>query len=271
MKCKRAVTGACIFDIPGPDGTAKASKLEEKLQDVFEGREEIKIRRPTKMAEMRISEFDDSVNTTDIARAISGIGGCGIFEVKVGAIKIAPNGLGTVWLRCPLTVANKVIEGGRVNIGWSKARAVMLDVRPLQCFRCMEVGHVRQNCKSKVDRRTLCYRCGQPGHIAQVCNAEVPRCAVCADAGKPAVYRAGGKACPFVRGGNKKPPSRMGPGLTNKKATQEDTRAKGKTPSPQITDSEDEARQKKRMRIEKEQTATEPNRKEGEVEDPARI
>lgn len=133
----------------------------------------------------------------------------------------------------------------------------------------MEVGHVQQNCKSSVDRRTLCYRCGQPGQIAQVCTAVVPKCAVCADTGKPAEHRAGGKACQMVRGGVKKPPTKAGPATgTRVVATIE-----GSKRGPQVQgspDRQEEGRENKRMRIGKAMATYESSNMEEVVEDLAK-
>ncbi|KZC08955.1 hypothetical protein WN55_11418, partial [Dufourea novaeangliae] len=65
---------------------------------------------------------------------------------------------------------------------WSSARVEVLAARPLRSFRCLEEGHVRQNCPSDADRGGRCYSCGGTGHVARDC-AEAPRCPVCADLG----------------------------------------------------------------------------------------
>lgn len=117
MRCKRAVTGACLFVISGPDNADKAKKLEEKLLGIFHDKEGIKIARPTKMAELRVSELDDSVSQRDIILAVTRDGKCDSKDVKVEEIRAAPNGTGIAWLRCPLTAANKIVGVRRITIG----------------------------------------------------------------------------------------------------------------------------------------------------------
>lgn len=73
------------------------------------------------------------------------------------------------------------------------ARVQILEARPLQCFRCLEGGHVRATCGG-VDRSTRCYRCGDLGHKAQNCSAQLC-CPVCTDLGRPANHRAGSRVC----------------------------------------------------------------------------
>ncbi|XP_029178739.1 serine/arginine-rich splicing factor RS2Z33-like [Nylanderia fulva] len=78
----------------------------------------------------------------------------------------------------------------------------MLEARPLQCYKCLEGGHVRARCPNNTDRSGRCYRCGEKGHAARNCTADV-KCPVCADKGLPANHRAGGKACTPVHKGKR--------------------------------------------------------------------
>lgn len=103
-----------------------------------------------------------------------------------------------VWVQCPLSAANRIVEKGKIQIGWINTRVTLLEPRPLQCFRCLERGHVRDQCKSDVDRSRRCYRCGKEGHKAQQCD-DAPKCPMCADLGRPANHRAGNKACTSAR------------------------------------------------------------------------
>lgn len=110
------------------------------MHSLFKGNEEIKIARPIKTAELRIKGLDDSVIAGEVAQAVAKSGGCTVTEVKTRTVSRAPNGLGTIWVRCPLTAANKVAVLGHIRIGWASARTELLDVRPLQCFKCLEEG-----------------------------------------------------------------------------------------------------------------------------------
>jgi len=37
-----------------------------------------------------------------------------------------------------LAAANKIIKGGTLRLGWTKARMEMLSKRPTQCFKCLQ-------------------------------------------------------------------------------------------------------------------------------------
>lgn len=195
---KRALTGALTFEFGGPNGQAQADKVADKLRELFNNKEGIRVSRPIKMAELRVRDLEDSIKPDEIKYVITQEGDCHHEEVKVGQVRRGNNGLGVAWIQCPVNAANKIIEKGRIQIGWTSARITLLEPRPLQCFRCLEGGHVRSQCKSNIDRSQRCYRCGKEGHKAQKCE-DTPRCPVCADLGRPAGHRAGNKACTSAR------------------------------------------------------------------------
>ncbi|XP_011878926.1 PREDICTED: uncharacterized protein LOC105568124 [Vollenhovia emeryi] len=195
LRPRRAQTGAIILEISGENAKEKADSLADKMRAVIGDREGVKVTRPAKMAELRIRDLDDSVTVTDVKEAVAEAGGCAPTEVKTGEVKPAPNGLGTIWAQCPLAAAKKAAAAGRVKIGWVRARLELLENRPLICFRCLERGHVRAQCRGK-DRSEICCRCGEAGHKASTCRAE-PKCPVCSEKGLPANHKAGNKACPL--------------------------------------------------------------------------
>nr|XP_034192190.1 uncharacterized protein LOC117609686 [Osmia lignaria] len=106
------------------------------------------------MGEMRLSGLDDSVSPVVVAAALAAVGGCGPADVKVGEILISPARLGTVWAKCPLTALSKLAASGRMA-------PPALSARSLQCFRCLEKGHVRQKCTCEVDQSDCCYVYGE--------------------------------------------------------------------------------------------------------------
>ncbi|KMQ85265.1 gag-pol polyprotein [Lasius niger] len=202
VRIKRAITGALIFEIPGKESAKLADTLATNLRKVFVGRKEVRVKRPTKMAELRLRGLEDSITPQEIATAVAINGGCEPEEVKVGDIQMSPNGISTVWVRCPLYAANKVVAADRIQmgwIGWTLVAAQLLDNRPLQCFKCLEGGHVRKRCPNNVDRSRLCYRCGAEGHEAKSCREA--HCIVCKAKNLPANHRSGGKACPSIKKG----------------------------------------------------------------------
>jgi len=106
-------------------------------------------------------------------------------------------------VRCPLEAAIRVAEQGRLAVE-SSAPVELLRRRPLQCFRCLAVRHVRTRCPSQIDRSGACHNCGHDAHVARTCR--VPsNCPVCSERGLDAAHRAGSKGCRLV------PPGRFSP------------------------------------------------------------
>ena len=193
LKFRTAATGARILELPGDSGAEKANSLAAKLRETL-GEEMVRVHRPEKCAELRILDLDDSVTKEEVVKAAAKVGDCPPDTIKAGEIKRNLRGVGTIWLRCPVLTAKKLTEHGRLLVGWTSARVRLLEPRPLQCFRCLETGHVGAKCTAEVDRSDLCFRCGRPGHRAAHCSAD-PHCPICETAEKPANHRLGSNDC----------------------------------------------------------------------------
>lgn len=118
MGVKRAITGAQIFEIGGPNNAQKADALAAKMRGVLKDKEGVKITRPTQTAELRVRDLDDSVRCKDVARAVSSAGGCPFETVKVGEMRTFGRSLGTAWVRCPAATANRMVAAKKLRIGW---------------------------------------------------------------------------------------------------------------------------------------------------------
>ena len=193
VRFKTTATGARILELPGAASGDKADSLAQKLREVFNA-DTVKVSRPTKTAEMRVMDLDDSVQPKDVEEAIAQAGECPIDSVKSSGIHRDARSLGLAWVRCPVAAAKKIAEKGRVLVGWVSAKVRLLDAKPFRCFRCLEEGHVRAQCSSVIDRSDICYRCGQVGHKAGGCSV-APHCTICAAANRAADHRLGGPAC----------------------------------------------------------------------------
>ncbi|KAL0829497.1 hypothetical protein ABMA28_004257 [Loxostege sticticalis] len=211
LRFSKAKTGGKILEIPGATSGDKADAFASKLREVLPA-EIVRVTRPTKTVDIRLSGLDDSVTKEEVAAAVSKSGGCTVDHVKVGIIRQSFSGNGTVVVKVPVTAAQKLSKG-RLLVGWVSCRVQVLETKPLRCYRCMEGGHVREQCPCETDRSELCYRCGRPGHQARECDAAVPHCPVCADLGKPADHKVGSKSCaPPKRGKASKPAPRCNTG-----------------------------------------------------------
>lgn len=59
------------------EGNAKAEILASRMRNVLQGKEGIIISRPTKKAELRIRDLEESIEVWEIAQAVAKIGSCG--------------------------------------------------------------------------------------------------------------------------------------------------------------------------------------------------
>ncbi|XP_049870296.1 translation initiation factor IF-2-like [Pectinophora gossypiella] len=193
MRFRRAATGARLLEIGGENSAAKADSLAKKLREVLSP-DAVRVVRPVKRAEIRVTGLDDSADAIEVADAVAKEGGCAVDDVKHGRIVVGPRGDGSLWISCPVAAAKRLSDSGRLLVGWTSARVRLLDSRPARCYRCLEPGHLGVKCSCEVDRSRLCFRCGQPDHQARDCTAE-PHCPVCATAGKPAAHSIGGSGC----------------------------------------------------------------------------
>ncbi|XP_067216949.1 uncharacterized protein [Linepithema humile] len=160
-RIKRAANRGVLIEIPGLESEIKADNLCSKMRELFFGVRGVSLRRPMKRVQLRLSGLDDSISTQEIKNMIAKEGSCDVLSVTCGMIRHIRGGMGVALAQCPITAAVKILERGRLVIGWSTVGVETLRARPLQCFRCLAVGHTVQRCPSTEDRRFNCYKCGQ--------------------------------------------------------------------------------------------------------------
>ncbi|XP_067216855.1 uncharacterized protein [Linepithema humile] len=208
-RIKRAANGGVLIEIPGAESETKADKLCSRLRELFFDIKGVSLRRPMKRVQLRLSGLDDSISIQEIKNTIAKEGSCDILNVTCGTIRHVRGGLGVAFVQCPVAAAVRILERGRLVIGWSTIGVEALKARPLQCFRCLAVGHTVQRCPSTEVRRFNCYRCGQVDHKAAECKNKVT-CPVCAERGLKADHLVGSVSCKPV------PPIRIASASNNK-------------------------------------------------------
>ncbi|KAL0131922.1 hypothetical protein PUN28_000003 [Cardiocondyla obscurior] len=195
LRPKRGITGSIIYEIKGDNHNEKAKVLAKELSTALASVQQVRIACPQKTADIRIRDLDDYTRKDDVINAVlTSFETCRQEDLKLGEIRRSYNGLYTTVLKCPVAVANQLIEKKRIQIGWVSARIEALPARPLQCFRCLQKGHVRENCNSPIDRSNSCFRCGETNHTAVTCK-NLPKCLICEELKKPFRHKMGGPAC----------------------------------------------------------------------------
>lgn len=91
-------------------------------------------------------------------------------------------------------LADKIIEGGPIKIGWSPRCMVKEKITISRCMNCLRVGHMQQHCKSMKSQTQKCLRCTKEGHKAKDCQEE-SHCNSCSKDG----HRADSMSCPKYR------------------------------------------------------------------------
>lgn len=194
LEVSRARAGGLILKVPGHSPREGADLLAASLSGLA-GEMGVRVTRPIKRADARVSGIEASSTEEDVMAAIASATGCARNDLRCGRIRRGPAGVGSLWLQCPLEVAVQLARARGVEVGWSRVAVELLRDRPLRCYRCLEVGHVGARCTSEVDRSGRCYRCGSTGHKVEGCEARVPRCPLCVDKGKPYQHGLGAAGC----------------------------------------------------------------------------
>lgn len=186
-----------IIEINNDEEGIKADSLRNKLGEVLDS-SKIRVSRPVKKMQLRLSRIDDSITSGEITQALAKIGGCQVDMIECSEIRSFRGSLGVAWVQCPARIALKVKEQGEsIVIGWSRVKVEVLKPRPIQCFKCLAAGHTYQRCPSDEDRRDCCRKCGQRGHYAKWCSNPV-NCPICEKKGKPSKHRPGSVNCPPI-------------------------------------------------------------------------
>ncbi|EFN89686.1 hypothetical protein EAI_02094, partial [Harpegnathos saltator] len=166
---KRARNGGVILEVPGQNCRDKADRLARDLQDAL-SRKAV-VARPTRRTELRLVGLETSVTPLMLRAAISKLTGCPPDALQIGEIRRSSGGLGAAWVRCPLPPAQKTAAAGEFVVVWARARVMILEERPLQCFKCLRYGHMAAACRSADGLAGRCFRCRGAGYVAGGCTA----------------------------------------------------------------------------------------------------
>lgn len=190
---RRAINGAIVIEVPGPQGKQLAGSLRSSLAEVLG--DDARVHNPVASGELRLRGIDPSTTQEEIYIELKSLSGAQRSDFKVSAISNMRDGMGIAWVTCPLQVAVKIAENGVMALDWTRVRVELLRKRPVQCYKCWHFGHVRSNCRAEIDRKGTCFRCGQMGHSVGTCNTGMPKCLICVEAGKEYRHRIGTPRC----------------------------------------------------------------------------
>ncbi|XP_022162919.1 uncharacterized protein LOC111028539 [Myzus persicae] len=186
--------GEIVIKIKAKD--TERTALEEQLRSKLGLR--ATVRGLVKFEDVEIQDLDCVTSEAEVENSIRCALGLHADDKSVKVRNIRQSFMGTqrATVRLKGVDARKIIENGRIKIGWVNAR-VRLKAKATKCFRCLGYGHIRQACKGP-DRSEACCLCAKEGHKATTCTAP-PKCVACQDikeatdhfpgSGKCAAYR----------------------------------------------------------------------------------
>jgi len=194
-RIRKGMNGATIIEIKGTDNNKKADELAKKIQHIL--KDDALVTRPKIKGEYKVIGFDESISAEEIIWVTAQEGDCLPEDVKVNSIRVTKSGLRIAWIKCPIEAAIKISAKSKVKVGWTIAKTELLQARPLQCFRCWRIGHVKDMCKSERDYKLHCFQCGRTGHRAKTCGNK-PCCIIYTELKMDSNHRVGSTKCKGV-------------------------------------------------------------------------
>lgn len=142
---------------------------------------------------VHIKDMDEVTNKSEIVEAISRAAGAKREDFEVRAIRPAYGNKQNATIIMKDDDANRLIQTGRVKIGWTYCRILERKIDP-RCYRCWEHGHLKAQCNGP-NREGLCLKCVKAGHTANQCKNEA-FCVICQKEGHQSYSR----KCDNIRG-----------------------------------------------------------------------
>lgn len=194
-RIRRTQKGDLLFQLKG---TGEKTQEFKGLIGETLGKE-AEVRTLTHRILLEVKDIDEVTSKEDICEAVktqynlNGVSGTDVVNLRN-----AYGGTQTATISLPADSAKKLLESGRIKIGWVNCR--IRERKPLtKCFKCLEFGHTARQCKSEFDRSKQCRRCGEEGHIAKDCTKD-PLCILCkVDKPENARHVAGSTKCPVFK------------------------------------------------------------------------
>ena len=141
VKMRKTMTRG-VLEVSEDQKREKAAVLVARL---IRALDPIKVRMaiPFQAMESRVTRIDISAIKEEITNTLAKESGCKAEDVRLGEIRLARNGLRSAWIRGSAGAVGKLAQTGKVAIGWSIAK-----VEGIECYRCLEIGHISKTCTS---------------------------------------------------------------------------------------------------------------------------
>lgn len=193
-RIRRTQKGDLLFELKR-DPNVKSAAYKDLLESALGGG--AKVRALSQMVTIQIRDLEETTTAEQVSEALNEQFQLSEqIEAKSIRIRKAFAGTQTAELRLHEADANKLLELGKVKVGWTRNVIRCVEkTEVLRCFKCMGFGHMAKFCKGE-DRTSLCRRCGEAGHKAKGCEKPA-KCMLCS--GEATNHPTGGRECPTYK------------------------------------------------------------------------
>lgn len=155
------------------NGENKTHELKNEIQKVIP---DVQVSVMTNKKILHLKGMEEAVTAKEILETIAKETQADSNLIEVRAIRPAFGGRTNATVILPSDEANKLIQRGKLKIGWTFCRILERKKDP-RCLKCWEYGHQRDQCPGP-DRDNLCRKCTKEGHKAASCKGK-PFCIFC--------------------------------------------------------------------------------------------
>ena len=195
VKTRRTQTGAMLLELK-KDPAVKSSAFKSLVEKAVGYESKVRALSPETTIECR--NLDEITTEEELEDALIVLLDDRTTPMAI-RLRKAYGGTQIASIRLSTPSASKLLETGKVKVGWS-----VCPLRPVprvtqqmtRCFRCMGFGHQARNCDGP-DRTNSCRRCGREGHMARDCKNQ-PKCVLCKE-GDGNSHATGGFNCPVYK------------------------------------------------------------------------
>lgn len=190
--------GAVLLEFKKTTLIENREKFSKSLREAL-GQDGV-VKAITPRTTLEIRDMDGITTVADVEEAVRRDTGNTQGELKISVSKPNSRGQKLAIFTTSDEDAHKLLEAGRIKIGWLYCRVRARIFLP-RCFRCLSYGHLAGKCDGP-NRSKLCFKCGESGHKVVDCKKNTFQCMLCTDKGVNEVKRnhaPGSGACTVFR------------------------------------------------------------------------
>ena len=195
-RIRRTKKGDMLFELQ-KDPKIKSAAFKEALEEVLGT--ETKVRALSHVVTVQIRDLDETTTVEEVSKEMKEQFQLGE-EIQSSNIRIRSSygGTQTAEFRLQAEDAKKLMERGKIKVGWTVNAFKLMErerAEARRCYKCLGFGHLAKECTGE-DRSQCCRKCGEVGHKARTCRNE-PKCLLCT--GKDNKHETGGRKCPAYK------------------------------------------------------------------------